>query len=115
MLTAFINFFLVAAVVYFLVVLPYNRLRKRGEVEQAQDTELAILTEIRDLLASNGQGAGRHGTVTGAGHRPESGHREDDERRQDLATDEVSPRPIGRGLILCLTAVSSCSTVRRRW
>ncbi len=69
-LSAFINFFLVAAVVYFLVVMPYNRLRKRGEVEQAQDTELAILTEIRDLLASNGQGAGRHGTVTGPGTGP---------------------------------------------
>ena len=69
-LSALINFLLVAAVVYFLVVLPYNRLRKRGEVEQAQDTELAILTEIRDLLASNGQGAGRHETVTGPGTGP---------------------------------------------
>lgn len=70
-LSAFINFFLVAAVVYFLIVMPYNRLRKRGEVEQAQDTELSILTEIRDLLASsNGQGGGRHGTVTGPGTGP---------------------------------------------
>jgi large conductance mechanosensitive channel len=50
-LSAAINFLLVAAVVYFLVVLPYNTFRKRGEVEQAQDTELAVLTEIRDILA----------------------------------------------------------------
>lgn len=51
LLSAAINFVLVAAVVYFLVVTPYNRLRKKGEVEQAQDTELTLLTEIRDLLA----------------------------------------------------------------
>jgi large conductance mechanosensitive channel len=50
LISATINFVLVAAVVYFLVVAPYNRLRKRGEVEQAQDTELSLLTEIRDLL-----------------------------------------------------------------
>lgn len=51
MLSAAINFILVAAVVYFLVVVPYNRLRKKGEVEQAQDTELTLLTEIRNILA----------------------------------------------------------------
>ncbi len=68
--TATINFILVAAVVYFLVVLPYNTFRRRGEVEQAQDTELSILTEIRDLLSANGQGLGRHETVTGPGTGP---------------------------------------------
>jgi large conductance mechanosensitive channel len=51
LLSAAINFVLVAAVVYFLVVVPYNRLRKKGEVEQAQDTELSLLTEIRNILA----------------------------------------------------------------
>jgi large conductance mechanosensitive channel len=51
LLSAAINFLLVAAVVYFLVVVPYNRFRKRGEVEQAQDTELSLLTEIRNILA----------------------------------------------------------------
>jgi large conductance mechanosensitive channel len=67
-LSALINFVLVAAVVYFLIVVPYNRLRKRGEVEQAQDTELSILAEIRDLLAEDGQSA-RHsaGSLTGRG------------------------------------------------
>jgi large conductance mechanosensitive channel len=68
-LTAVINFILVAAVVYFLIVMPYNRLRKRGEVEQASDTELSILTEIRDLLSADGQGAGRHETVTTSADR----------------------------------------------
>jgi large conductance mechanosensitive channel len=59
LVSAVINFVLVAAVVYFLVVMPYNRFRKRGEVEQAQDTELSLLTEIRDILSANGQ-AGSH-------------------------------------------------------
>jgi large conductance mechanosensitive channel len=53
--SAIINFILIAAVVYFLVVLPYRTLRKRGEVEQAQDTELSLLTEIRDILSANGE------------------------------------------------------------
>ena len=81
MLSAAINFVLVAAVVYFLVVAPYKRLRKKGEVEQAQDTELDdLLTEIRNILAeTNGQvRQARHR----ARHRPEPGHRRDDECRQ---------------------------------
>jgi large conductance mechanosensitive channel len=70
-LSAIINFIIVAAVVYFLVVLPYNTLRRRGEVEQAQDTELSILTEIRDILSSDGQ-AGRHTTGPGTGPSPDT-------------------------------------------
>jgi large conductance mechanosensitive channel len=57
LLSALINFILVALVVYFLIVVPYNRLRKRGEVEDAKDTELSMLTEIRDLLAADGRHA----------------------------------------------------------
>lgn len=67
LLSAAINFVIVAAVVYFLVVLPYNTLRKRGEVEQAQDTELSLLTEIRDLLAAEAAAEPR---VTGPGTGP---------------------------------------------
>jgi large conductance mechanosensitive channel len=67
LLSATINFILVAAVVYFLVVTPYNRLRKRGAVEQAQDTELSLLTEIRDLLSD---GAADDKRVTGPGSGP---------------------------------------------
>ncbi|HZC50910.1 MAG TPA: large-conductance mechanosensitive channel protein MscL [Mycobacterium sp.] len=59
LLSAAINFFLIAVVVYFFVVLPYNTLRKRGEVEQADDAQVVLLTEIRDLLAqTNGEGPG---------------------------------------------------------
>lgn len=66
LVSATINFVLVAAVVYFLVVLPYNTFRKRGEVEQADDAQIVLLTEIRDLLArTNGEGSsGRHGGTT---------------------------------------------------
>ncbi len=71
-LSAAINFILVAAVVYFLVVAPYNRLRKKGEVEQAQDTELAILTEIRNILAATNGSSGKHVTGPGTGPSPDT-------------------------------------------
>jgi large conductance mechanosensitive channel len=62
LLSAAISFILVAATVYFFIVLPYNKLRKRGEVEQADDAQIVLLTEIRDLLAqTNGASSGRHG------------------------------------------------------
>src|SRR6059058_2337620 len=67
LLSAAINFILVAAVVYFLVVMPYNRLRKKGEVEQAQDTELSLLTEIRNLLAETNGQPGKHVSGPGTG------------------------------------------------
>jgi large conductance mechanosensitive channel len=66
LLSAAINFVLVAAVVYFLVVVPYNRLRKKGEVEQAQDTELSLLTEIRNIIKDGSSAE----TVTGPGTGP---------------------------------------------
>jgi large conductance mechanosensitive channel len=72
-ISAAINFILIAAVVYFLVVLPYNTLRKRGEVKQAEDTELSLLTQIRDLLAeSEGSSSGNH-----SANAPESATIED--------------------------------------
>ena len=58
-----ITFLLIAAVVYFLVVLPLNKLksaqdRRRqagvpAEIVADPTTELDLLTEIRDLLAQN--------------------------------------------------------------
>ena len=85
--SAAINFLIVAAVVYFLVVLPNNTFRKRREVEQAEDTELTLLTEIRDILSSNGQGRS-------ARERPtEPRHRRDDERRQVLTPTKNADKP----------------------
>lgn len=54
LLSAFINFVIVAAVIYFVVVLPYNKLRGSAPAESAEDKELRLLTEIRDALVSNG-------------------------------------------------------------
>lgn len=52
-LTATINFLLVAAVVYFVIVLPYKKLQERDAKVDDEDTELTLLTEIRDLLQQN--------------------------------------------------------------
>jgi len=57
LLTAIINFLLVAAVVYFFIVAPMNKLdemqkRRRGISEdKPAPTDTELLTEIRDLLA----------------------------------------------------------------
>lgn len=60
--TAAINFVLIAAVVYFALVLPANEARKRwGKVADPEPTELALLIQIRDLLAEGNQSSGgRH-------------------------------------------------------
>ena len=54
-LGAVINFLVVAAAVYFVVVMPVNKLmemRRRGEVAEVKATpeDIALLQEIRDLL-----------------------------------------------------------------
>lgn len=54
-INAVIAFAVTAAVVYFVVVVPVQKLmlrRKRGEVEEVQATpeDIALLQEIRDLL-----------------------------------------------------------------
>lgn len=57
-LTALVAFLLMAAVVYFAIVKPYTalqqRMKKQGQ-EEVVATEVEVLTEIRDLLASNRQ------------------------------------------------------------
>ena len=55
-LSAIVNFVIVAAVIYFFVVVPVNALlarRKRGQVEEVEATpeDIVLLQEIRDLLA----------------------------------------------------------------
>ncbi|GAB3458258.1 large conductance mechanosensitive channel protein MscL [Kineococcus endophyticus] len=53
---AVLNFLIIAAAVYFIIVIPVNRLlalRKKGQVAEpkAPTEDILLLTEIRDLLA----------------------------------------------------------------
>ncbi len=57
-LTALISFLILAAVVYFLIVTPYQRARasmarkEETPAPEAVSEDVALLTEIRDLLAA---------------------------------------------------------------
>jgi large conductance mechanosensitive channel len=57
-LTALINFLLVAVAIYFFVVVPLNKLAERtakdepAPDEAASPTEIELLTEIRDALVT---------------------------------------------------------------
>lgn len=62
LITAIINFLLIAAVIYFALVMPMNKLdeaqkrRKGVDPEAPAPTEQELLADIRDLLANqNGQ------------------------------------------------------------
>ena len=67
LLTAVVNFLLVASALYFVIVAPMNRLiehrnRKLGigqdtKKEAAEDPQIALLKEIRDALQSQSQAA----------------------------------------------------------
>ncbi|MFD1810902.1 large conductance mechanosensitive channel protein MscL [Rhodococcus gannanensis] len=52
-ITASINFLIIAAVVYFVLIVPYNHAKERfgGPKKGAEATETELLAEIRDLLA----------------------------------------------------------------
>ncbi|MDX6325962.1 MAG: large conductance mechanosensitive channel [Nocardioidaceae bacterium] len=54
-ITALISFLIVAAVVYFFVVLPYTKAKERffpSPEPEGTPEDVALLTEIRDLLSS---------------------------------------------------------------
>jgi len=68
-----IQFLLIAAVVYFALIVPINYLKRAAfkkpaepaPVEPAPPTELELLVEIRDLLAKGTQASVDHGKHTG--------------------------------------------------
>jgi large conductance mechanosensitive channel len=67
-INALINFLIIAAVIYFLIVLPMNALaerRKRGEEPEPEtpSEDILLLQEIRDLLRAQNALAGKP-TVT---------------------------------------------------
>lgn len=79
--TTLVNFLLVAAAIYFFVVLPMNQLAARRKVQGAEPEapaeDVRVLTEIRDLLAAGRDGAAadrdtRALDASGARHRDES-------------------------------------------
>ena len=76
-ITALLNFLIVAAVIYFVIVLPLNTLkarRRRGEeTGQTEPTDVELLAQIRDLLADQGRQSTSGGAI--------SGHHRSDERR----------------------------------
>jgi large conductance mechanosensitive channel len=54
-ITAVIAFLILAAIVYFLIVVPYTKAKERyfpASDEPGTPEDVALLTEIRDLLAS---------------------------------------------------------------
>ncbi|MGE2734819.1 large-conductance mechanosensitive channel protein MscL [Mycolicibacterium vaccae] len=62
-LSAAINFLIVAAVIYFVIVVPFKKLKERDKKVVSEETELTLLTEIRDLLKSEADttAGGKHG------------------------------------------------------
>ena len=68
-ISAAINFLIIALVVYFVIVLPYKKLKERDSKVEAEETELTLLTDIRDLLAANGSSSasGKHGAEAALG------------------------------------------------
>jgi large conductance mechanosensitive channel len=63
-LTAVVSFIVVAAVVYFAIVVPYTKAKERyfPSQEPGEPADVALLTEIRDLLArSQGSPTGGRG------------------------------------------------------
>ena len=77
-LGALINFVLIAAVVYYAIILPMNKLneaayvRKHGHKpgeEEAAASETDLLTEIRDLLAARETAAPGTGEAAPGAHR----------------------------------------------
>lgn len=49
-LAAGINFLIVAAVIYFVIVVPFKKIKELDEKVEEEETELTLLTEIRDML-----------------------------------------------------------------
>jgi large conductance mechanosensitive channel len=58
LLNALIAFLLLAVVVYFLIVLPYTKAKERffPSEQPGEPADVALLTEIRDILASQNRG-----------------------------------------------------------
>lgn len=72
-LSAGINFLIVAAVIYFVIVVPVKKLKESDTKVPTSETELTLLTEIRDLLRAD---ANRSAAVTHGGETEQTGKSE---------------------------------------
>ncbi|MGW5923990.1 large conductance mechanosensitive channel protein MscL [Nocardia fluminea] len=64
-ITAAINFLLIAAILYFVLVIPATRMKKRFSQADEELSENELLIQIRDLLADQrGRSNGKHGLRT---------------------------------------------------
>ncbi|MGD6979609.1 large conductance mechanosensitive channel protein MscL [Citricoccus zhacaiensis] len=79
LLTALVNFLLIAAAVYFAIVMPMNKMiearnRKLGIVPAAEEVpeDVKLLTEIRDALTSPNGSSGRRAHAEGIADTPQS-------------------------------------------
>ena len=74
-LTALVSFLVIAAVVYFFIVLPYTKAKERyfPSEEPGEPADVAMLREIRDLLAARGEAGDGRPTTDGSGATPSPG------------------------------------------
>ena len=77
LLTAIVNFLLIAAAVYFCLVMPMNKMIERRNrrlgiepAEEAADPNVVLLTEIRDALTAGHTGTAAPGAATGRHEAP---------------------------------------------
>ncbi|MFW0791312.1 large conductance mechanosensitive channel protein MscL [Gordonia sp. CPCC 205333] len=87
-ITAVVNFIIVAAVVYFIIVLPYNKLSALAGFtkDDAEQVEVALLTEIRDILDPEAAAKAKAKTVAEA-----------DANRPASDSESFESGPFGRG------------------
>jgi len=88
-ITAVINFLIVAAVIYLVIVYPFNLIKQRRERGEeagpSEPTDVELLAEIRDLLAAQQSGRNSSGSTDGApAHASQGG--------APQASDEGGPR-----------------------
>ena len=92
--SAAINFLIIAVVVYFVIVVPYKKLKELDTKVEEEETELTLLTEIRDILSENGSSL-RQAWLCSCRQR-----RRGEEVRQVLAHTYKQPPAFGRGLFV---------------
>lgn len=104
-ISAALNFLIVAAVIYFLMIAPMNKFaelqaRRKGiTAEEAAATETELLAEIRDLLMEQKQGVNANSNIGAAGYIPEGQTQPqsaNDATTSNALNNTVNPNATGR-------------------